>query len=153
QTADRQKLQHNVVKIASYAAELMRDAWYQARRLGQRPLVRYREVIEAPQLTSATQSHDKSSGQHQSAQALVRPQEFTPAAANQVARVTRDTIRAIAFPTFVADLVNGTFNAIINANIRQMEAYTQLIANVGKTVDQFMNENISDNQARDWLVQ
>jgi hypothetical protein len=69
-----------------------------------------------------------------------------------VARVTRDTLNAIAFPTFVADLIKGTFQAIVNASIQQMEAYGTLLANVAKTVDQFMADNISDNNARDWLA-
>ena len=34
-----------------------------------------------------------------------------------------------------------------------MEAFGQMIANVSKTVDEFMNDNISDYQARDWLAQ
>jgi hypothetical protein len=52
----------------------------------------------------------------------------------------------------VADLIKGTFQAIVNASIQQMEAYGTLLANVAKTVDQFMADNISDNQARDWLA-
>ena len=66
--------------------------------------------------------------------------------------VTRDTLNAIEFPTFVADLIKGTYNAIIDASIKQMEAYAELIANVAKTVDQFMSDNITDNQARDYLA-
>src|SRR5262249_18687838 len=81
------------------------------------------------------------------------PQEhFQPRAAGQVARVTRDTLNAIAFPTFVADLIKGTFQAIVNASIQQMEAYGELLANVAKTVDQFMADNITDNQARDFVA-
>ena len=33
-----------------------------------------------------------------------------------------------------------------------MEAFANLLANVAKTVDQFMADNITDNQAKDWLV-
>jgi hypothetical protein len=62
-------------------------------------------------------------------------------------------LNAIEFPKFVADLIKGTYNAIIDASIKQMEAYAELIANVAKTVDQFMSDNITDNQARDFLAQ
>ena len=65
----------------------------------------------------------------------------------------RRRCEAISFPDFVADLIKGTFNAIVNSSIQQMEAYTQLLEDVAKTVDQFMADNITDNQARDWLVQ
>ena len=54
--------------------------------------------------------------------------------------------------SFVADLIRGTFNAIVTSSIQQMEAYGELLANVAKTVDQFMADNITDNQARDYLA-
>jgi len=79
--------------------------------------------------------------------------EFAPRAATNVARITEQTLNAIAFPTFVADLIKGTFQAIVNGSIQQMEAYGSLLSNVAKTVDQFMADNITDNQARDWLAQ
>lgn len=59
----------------------------------------------------------------------------------------------IDFPTFVAGLVHGTFDAIVDANIRQMEAFADLVSAVAKDVDQFTRENITPNQVRDWLVQ
>jgi hypothetical protein len=132
----RRELARAMVHVAAYAAECVRDDWYQSGHLGQRPVVRRREVVRGP-LARAQAAGD----------------DFKPAAANQIARVTQETLRAIAFPTFVADLIKGTFNAITTATIQQMEAYTQLLNNVGKTVDQFMADNISDNQARDWLAQ
>jgi hypothetical protein len=67
--------------------------------------------------------------------------------------VTRATLNAIEFPKFVADLIKGTFNAVIDASIKQMEAYAELVSNVAKTVDQFMSDNITDNQARDYVAQ
>ena len=59
----------------------------------------------------------------------------------------------IDFPDFVASLVHGTFDAIVDASIRQMESYADLVSAVAKTVDQFTNDNVTLNQARDWLVQ
>jgi hypothetical protein len=49
--------------------------------------------------------------------------------------------------------VHGTFDAIVDASIRQMESYSSLVSAVAKTVDQFTEENVSPNQARDWLAQ
>jgi hypothetical protein len=138
---ERRSLSDNLTRVAAYSAELIRDDWYQSGRIGQRPVVRYRKTIEGPAAQSLAQAQsDEGSG-------------FAPSATSQVARVTQETIRAIAFPTFVADLIKGTFQAIVNASIQQMEAYIRLIENVSKTVDQFMNDNISDNQAKDWLAQ
>lgn len=59
----------------------------------------------------------------------------------------------IDFPDFVASLVNGTFDAIVDSSIRQMEAYADLVSAVAKTVDDFTADNVTLNQARDWLVQ
>jgi hypothetical protein len=59
----------------------------------------------------------------------------------------------VDFPAFVAGLVHGTFDAIVDANIRQMEAFADLVSSVAKDVDQFTRENITPNQVRDWLAQ
>jgi hypothetical protein len=59
----------------------------------------------------------------------------------------------IDFPAFVAGLVHGTFDAIVDAAIRQMEAFAELVSAVAKNVDDFTRDNVSSNQARDWLVQ
>jgi hypothetical protein len=123
---------HDLVRVGSYLAECVRDDWYQSDRLEQRPLVR-----TPPAPLAATQS---------------AADDFRPAAADQVGRVTTDTLRAIAFPVFVADLIRGTFNAIGDASEKQMTSYMQLLENVGKTVDEFMSDNVSDDGARSWLA-
>jgi hypothetical protein len=61
-------------------------------------------------------------------------------------------IREVNFPAFVAGLVDGVFNAIVTASIRQMEAYGELMKNIAKSVDEFMRDNISENSARDYLA-
>ena len=66
--------------------------------------------------------------------------------------VARATLNAIDFVSFVSSLVEGTFRAIVDASIQQMEAYAELLKNVAKTVDQFMNDNISDGQVKDYLA-
>jgi len=137
---ERTRLREGLVRIGSYAAELVRDDWAQSSRLGQRPMVRKQRtwLPESPvPLVRA-----------QSAQANLRT-----SATGQVAGITQSTLRAIAFPTFVADLINGTFDAVIGATIKQMQAFMELVDNVSKTVDEFMRDNITDNQARDYLAQ
>jgi hypothetical protein len=131
---ERKALAYNLVKVGAYAAELVRDQWLQAQRLDQRPVLVERALAE-----------EKKQGPKQD--------EFDTRAVGAAGRVTKETLNAIAFPTFVADLLKGTFQAIVDASIQQMEAYVKLLENVAKTVDQFMADNISDNQARDYLVQ
>ena len=59
----------------------------------------------------------------------------------------------IAFPEFVAGLVHGTFDAIVDSAIRQMESYASLVSAVAKPLEDFTRDNVSENQAKDWLVQ
>jgi hypothetical protein len=65
---------------------------------------------------------------------------------------TREMLGAIAFPDFVASLIKGTFQAIVDSSIQQMEAYSRLLAETAKTVDVFMADNINDDMARDHLT-
>lgn len=79
-----------------------------------------------------------------------------PAAAkptDALAQRAGNLVNEIDFPGFVSGLVHGTFDAIVDASIRQMESYSSLVSAVAKTVDQFTEENVSPNQARDWLAQ
>lgn len=76
-----------------------------------------------------------------------------PPATESLAQRTGALVNEIDFPGFVAGLVHGTFDAIVDASIRQMESYSSLVSAVAKTVDQFTEENVTPNQARDWLAQ
>jgi hypothetical protein len=60
----------------------------------------------------------------------------------------RALVKDVDFPGFVASLVHGVFNAIVDASIQQMKAYAELLEEVSKSVDQFAQSNISDASAR-----
>lgn len=75
-----------------------------------------------------------------------------PPATETIARRAGAMVNEIDFPGFVSQLVHGTFDAIVDASIRQMESYSSLVSAVAKTVDQFTEENVTFNQARDWLA-
>ena len=70
----------------------------------------------------------------------------------RAAGATREMLGAVAFPDFTASLIQGTFQAIVDSSIQQMEAYARLLAETAKTVDEFMADNISDDMARDHLT-
>jgi hypothetical protein len=147
----RAEMRRNLQKIGAYTAALVQEDFALSDRIGQTPVLRRQEMLpaDAP-LAEAAAGRPAAPAP---APAPPPPQEhFSTRAADSVARVTRDTLNAIAFPTFVADLIKGTFNAIVDASIKQMEAFGTLLSNVAKTVDQFMADNITDNQARDWLA-
>lgn len=63
-----------------------------------------------------------------------------------------EVLAAVDFPAFVADLVKGVFDAIVDASIGQMEAYQNLLRSVAQTVDQFLEDTVTDDQARDYLT-
>jgi hypothetical protein len=71
--------------------------------------------------------------------------ERTEASASLVAEVD--------FPAFVADLIGGVFGAVVDASVRQMEAYADLIAAVAASVDEFRDEGVTDVQARERLCE
>ena len=126
---ERASLEDRLVRVTAYGAECLRDIYWQSEKLGQTPVLKEKRVSRA------------------------LANDFAPRAASQVGNVTQQTLRAIAFPTFVADLIRGTFDAIFQTNVKQMEAFSQLVSNVSKTVDQFMEDNITDQQAHGWLAQ
>jgi hypothetical protein len=136
--AARRDMERDLTKIAAYSAALLHDGFGQAERLGQTPVLRAdpprRGRRRSPWARSAADTG------------------FESRAVDRVADVTGDVLGAIDFPRFVADLIKGTFNAIVDSSIQQMEAFGELVANVAKTVDQFMADNITDNQARDYLA-
>jgi hypothetical protein len=59
----------------------------------------------------------------------------------------------IAFPAFVAGLLSGTFDAVVDASIRQMEEFASLVSAVAKDVDSFTRDNVTANQVRDTLAE
>lgn len=61
-----------------------------------------------------------------------------------------DFLNELNFPKFVRDLLKGTFEAIVNASIRQMEAYAELLKAASASVSQFARE-VSDKEARAYL--
>jgi len=62
-------------------------------------------------------------------------------------------IEAVDFPAFVSGLVQGVFQAIVDASIAQMEAYAELVDSVAKSVDEFTRDHVSGEQARASLLE
>ncbi len=79
--------------------------------------------------------------------------KFTAQAASEGARVAKVYLEGVDFPNFVAGLINGVFRSVVESSIEQMRAYGQLVADVAKTLNQFRDDNVTDNQGKDYLVQ
>jgi hypothetical protein len=62
-----------------------------------------------------------------------------------------DALEAVNFPGFVAALVTGTFQAIVDASTRQIKEYANLVADLSRSVEDFSRDKVTPNQVRDWL--
>ena len=79
-------------------------------------------------------------------------QDFKAAAVEQGVEQFGELVKKVDFPKFVGGLIKNVFQAIVESSIEQMRAYGELVANVAKTVDEFAQDNISENNSRDWLA-
>ncbi|NEP86276.1 MAG: hypothetical protein F6K18_05255 [Okeania sp. SIO2C2] len=71
---------------------------------------------------------------------------------DQAGGMLADAVHDVDFPGFVRDLLTGVFNANLDANERQMEAYRELLREATRDASSFVNE-IDDESAMYRLVQ
>ena len=62
------------------------------------------------------------------------------------------SVENVDFPQFVSGLIQDTFEAIVDATIQQMDAYTELSENVTTAIDQFTTDNVRNDDAGDYLT-
>jgi hypothetical protein len=79
--------------------------------------------------------------------------DFTAGAAREGAAVAGEFLKQINFVEFVSGLIDGVFNSIVTTSIQQMEAYSKMVADVAKSLNQFRDENTTDDDGRDQLVE
>jgi hypothetical protein len=88
----------------------------------------------------------------QAAVDAVTTDEFRAQAAREGAAVAGALLDEVKFPEFVGGLIQGVFQSIVTSSIEQMEAYSSMIASVAQSLDQFMADNVTENQGRDHMV-
>jgi hypothetical protein len=76
-----------------------------------------------------------------------------PPSTAEIGRRAAESLEAVNFPGFVASLITGTFRAIVDATLQQLQQYSELVASIAKSADDFSAQNVSENQVRDWLAQ
>lgn len=84
-----------------------------------------------------------------SAAPAARPRAGTEA----IGERARAALEAVDFPSFVAELIHGTFQAIVDATAQQIREYARLVASLAQTAEQFGRENVSPNQVRFGLAE
>jgi hypothetical protein len=139
----RRELAHNMVKVAAYIAAGERgDSTPGAAHFSG-------ALAGPPRRNGPAQNPPPSPPPDTASQKM---KESGAAANREAVDAFGNAIQKIDFPKFVSDLVHGTFAAIVDSSIKQMQAYADLVKNVAKSVDQYMKDNVSENQARDYLV-
>lgn len=73
---------------------------------------------------------------------------FKAGAMRQGVEEFRNLVQTVDFPEFVSGLIHGVFQAIVDASIQQMQAYGELLAATAKSVGEFANDHITDDQVR-----
>jgi hypothetical protein len=63
-----------------------------------------------------------------------------------------DAVESVNFPGFVAGLITGTFQAIVDATAQQLREYADLVANLSRSVDEFARDHVSADQVRAHLA-
>ncbi|MEC9487560.1 MAG: hypothetical protein UMU76_08715 [Prosthecochloris sp.] len=58
----------------------------------------------------------------------------------------------VEFPEFTAGLINSTFDALVSANIRQMEAYSELTSVLSQSLSEYIN-NTRDEVSGEEILQ
>ena len=76
-----------------------------------------------------------------------------PGGTETIGQRARQALEAVNFTSFVAGLVDGTFQAIVDATSKQVREYAKLVASISQSLDDFTADNVSVNQARDWLLE
>jgi len=77
---------------------------------------------------------------------------FDAAAAHEGAAVAGEFLEAVDFVQFVSGLIDGVFHSIVTSSIEQMEAYATMVSDVSKSLNQFRDENTTDDDGRDQLI-
>ncbi|CAI9009754.1 MULTISPECIES: hypothetical protein [Burkholderia] len=97
-------------------------------------------------------AHEADFNTHKQAVDSIGKSKFNAAAAHEGAAVAGELLNQVKFPTFVASLISGVFQSITHSSIEQMKAYQEMIAQVAKSLGQFADEHVTENQARDHMV-
>jgi hypothetical protein len=83
---------------------------------------------------------------------LINEDRHNTPGVKEAGKMLGDFVKNVDFPGFVRDLLNGVFEANLNANIKQMEAFQNLLREATKSLAQFVSQT-NDDEALLRLVQ
>jgi hypothetical protein len=114
----------------------------------------YAQVLDVLDLESklrGTTSGSPSSGAKPPAPPAPAPPPVRQTA--EIGQRAAAALEAIDFPGFVASLLTGTFQAIVDASAQQIRSYAELVASLTQSLDDFSAEKVSEDQAREFLAE
>jgi hypothetical protein len=110
------------------------------------------ELAQATRSVQPTRSAPARNGAQRQQQQQPKPKPTQAQFIEDAGQAFDNTVNNVNFPAFVGGLIDGVFNSIVTTSIKQMEAYAEMVKNVSKSVDQYMKDNVSENNARDYLL-
>ncbi len=79
--------------------------------------------------------------------------KFQASAAREGANVAGLLLKKVNFVDFVSGLIQGVFSSIVTSSIQQMQAYATMVEQVAKSLQQFRDDNVNDQQGREQMVE
>ncbi|MEM9638571.1 MAG: hypothetical protein AAGA94_13060 [Pseudomonadota bacterium] len=146
---EKQAIARNTAKVLSY----MTDPDGVLSEIGEGQAAAPRPPDKTPPATALSDAAVNATKDALSESPGFAGQDFVAGAVEQGVEQYGELIQKVDFPKFVGGLITNVFQAMVEASIEQMRAYGELIANVSKTVDQFMADNISQAAGRDYLTE
>lgn len=140
---ERRDIAHQMVRIGSYMADP--DGLLSAEHPTASPNL-------AQQQSRPSAGGVKSAADRASSDPGFAGQDFVGGAMREGTQQFGELVGKVDFPRFVGGLIQNVYQAIVTSSIQQMRAYSEMLKSVSQSVDDFARENISENNARDWLV-
>jgi hypothetical protein len=150
--AKQQEIARNMVRVAAYTANP--DGLAKQELTPGQGILAKEQPAEPQDLAKALAGAGVDQAKNKASEKIgtFAGSDFQAGSVQQGAENFKKYIGSVDFPAFVGGLIQNVFQAIVNASIQQMNAYGELLKSVAQTVDQFAQDNISANNARDWLV-
>lgn len=139
---ERREIAKNMVEIGSYMANP--DGVLSQEQSGDAPMAQpMRGTDTAVKNTAARAGADQG----------FAGQDFEGGAIRQGTEQFGELVGHVDFAAFVGGLIENVFQAIVTSSIDQMRAYSEMLKSVSQSVSDFARDNITENNARDWLME
>lgn len=149
---ERRRIAGDTVRVLSYMTDPNGVRSEVAAREGSGDLPRSGALATAPVARGLADDPVEATKSQLSQSPGFTGKDFTAGGVRQGVEQFGELVQKVDFPKFVGGLIKNVFQAIVESSIEQMRAYGELIANVAKTTDQFMRDNIGEGAGRDYLA-